>query len=418
MSPPAIPEGPDGDGGWRANVQRAMLTLAAVVVPSIAIIAIVLRSGGWTWRDDAVMAALGILVPLCRFTRGPLAARAAAMLAIAFAAAFYALGRNGLAGGISAALLALTILAFLGTSRQLGFTFVAITAIAYLSVGFLARDDRLPINFSASDPHLLRNWIRIGATVALLAVLVIGVVEFVVRQVEASSRAANDALKRLRTAYDRLETTKEDERRFLSHELHDELGQTLTALKLSLQLAGRAPARADGAGGPLSESLGMVDDLIARVRKISLDLRPPLLDEVGLVSALRAYLQSQAAVSGVAIALHAGTPDDGATSRLPADYEIACFRVVQESITNVLRHAGASHIDVRVTRRDHHVSLRIEDDGHGFDPATLDDAAVGGHLGVLGMRERIRARAGRFRLTSTPGRGTAIEVELDLPPPA
>jgi hypothetical protein len=135
MSPPAIPEGPDGDGGWRANVQRAMLTLAAVVVPSIAIIAIVLRSGGWTWRDDAVMAALGILVPLCRFTRGPLAARAAAMLAIAFAAAFYALGRNGLAGGISAALLALTILAFLGTSRQLGFTFVAITAIAYLSVG-------------------------------------------------------------------------------------------------------------------------------------------------------------------------------------------------------------------------------------------------------------------------------------------
>ena len=113
----------------------------------------------------------------------------------------------------------------------------------------------------------------------------------------------------------------------------------------------------------------MVDELIARVRRISIDLRPPLLDEVGLVSALRAYLQSQAAVSGLAIALHAPEPPDGTPSRLPADQEIACFRVVQEAITNVLRHAGARRIDVDVVRSISRVSLSIRDDGRGFDPA-------------------------------------------------
>ena len=177
-------------------------------------------------------------------------------------------------------------------------------------MGVLAQHHHLTINAAASDPLILRNWIRIGGINALLALLLISVVEFVVRSVEANGRAANEALKWLRTAYDKLETTKEDERRFLSHELHDELGQTLTALKLSLQLAERSelPPERQRAGAPLAQPLGLVDDLIARVRRISLDLRPPLLDEVGLVSALRAYLQSQATVSGLAIELFAAEP--------------------------------------------------------------------------------------------------------------
>jgi signal transduction histidine kinase len=100
---------------------------------------------------------------------------------------------------------------------------------------------------------------------------------------------------------------------------------------------------------------------------------------------------------------------------LPADLEIACFRVVQEAITNVLRHAGARRIDVRIARAAERVSLSIRDDGRGFDPGTLDDAAMRGHLGVPGMRERIEARGGRFRLISTPGQGTTIEVDLDVP---
>jgi signal transduction histidine kinase len=401
---------------WRQGVQRAMLTIAAIVAPPIVIATIFLRSGSWTRLDQVVIGTVGVLVLLCRLVPGPLAPRALAMLALAFAVALYFLGRNGLAGGISVALITFTILASLSFRRSLGVAFAVVSLVAYICVGLLAQRHHVTINAAASDPMVLRNWIRIGGINALLALLLIGVVEFVVRTVEANSRAANEALKLLRAAYDKLEATKEDERRFLSHELHDELGQSLTALKLGLQVAARTEPPPDGKGSPLAQPLGIIDDLIARVRRISLDLRPPLLDEVGLVSALRAYLQSQATVSGLAIELHAPEPHDDASFRLPADYEIACFRVVQEAITNVLRHAGARRIDVRVARSASRVSLSIQDDGRGFDPVTLDDAAARGHLGVLGMRERIRARGGQFKVTSTPGLGTAIQVELDVPP--
>ena len=400
---------------WRQGVQRAMLTVAAFVAPPVVIATIVLRSGSWTLFDQVLIGTVGILVPLCRFMRGPLAPRAFLMLTTGFALTLYFLGRNGLAGGISVALITFTILASLSFSRSLGVAFITVALVAYVCVGVLAQRHHLTINTAASDPLVLRNWIRIGGINALLALLLISVVEFVVRTVEANSRAANEALRLLRAAYDKLETTKEDERRFLSHELHDELGQTLTALKLGLQVAARAEPPPDGKGSPLAQPLVLIDDLIARVRRISLDLRPPLLDEVGLVSALRAYLQSQATVSGLAIELHAPEPHDEASFRLPADYEIACFRVVQESITNVLRHAAARRIDVRVARSANRVSLSIQDDGRGFDPLTLDESAARGHLGVLGMRERIRARGGQFALTSAPGLGTTIQIELDVP---
>ncbi len=401
---------------WRQDVQRAMLTIAAFVAPPIIIATVVLRSGSWTLLDQAVIGTVALLVPVCRLIPGPVAPRALLMLTAAFAVTFYFLGRNGLAGGVSVALITLTILASLSFSRSLGAAFILVTLVAYLCVGLMAQRHQVTINAAASDPLVLRNWIRIGGVNALLALLLISVVEYVVRNMEKNSRAANEALKLLRTAYDKLETTKEDERRFLSHELHDELGQTLTALKLGLQVAARAEPPPGGEGSPLAQPLGIIDDLIARVRRISLDLRPPLLDEVGLVSALRAYLQSQTTVSGVAIELHGPDPDDEASFRLPSDCEIACFRVVQESITNVLRHAAARRIDVRVARSANRVSLSIQDDGCGFDPVTLDEAAAHGHLGVLGMRERIRARGGQFTLTSTPGLGTAIQVELDVPP--
>jgi signal transduction histidine kinase len=398
---------------WRRGVQRAMLSVAAFAAPPIVIATIILRAGRWNPVDTLVLGGVGVLVPLCRLVRGPLAPRALLVLVTAFAVTCYFLARNGLAGGISVALITFAILASLSASRSLGVAFVAVTFVAYLGVGVLAQHHDLTINAAATDPLILRNWIRIGGTNAVLALLLIRVVEFVVRKVEASSRAANEALKWLRAAYDKLETAKEDERRFHSHELHDELGQTLTALKLRLQVASRAEVRSDGVA--LAEPIALIDELIARVRRISLDLRPPLLDEVGLVFALRAYLQSQAAVSGLTIELHAAEPPDRAPSRLPADLEIACFRVVQEAITNVLRHAAARRIDVHVARSVDRVSLSIRDDGRGFDPGTLEDAATRGHLGVPGMRERIQARGGRFRLLSAPGQGTKIDVELAVP---
>ncbi len=271
------------------------------------------------------------------------------------------------------------------------------------------------------DPYRFRNWLRMGTTSSLLSVLLMTVIDFVIRHVEANGRAVTEALVRLqvaaaerakqehdlRVAYDRLgqlhqklEATKEEERRFLSRELHDELGQTLTALKLRLQLGERATAPPSNIANPSTEPIALVDDLISRVRKISVDLRPPLLDEVGLVSALRVYLESQARISGLAIDLEADEPGPGTAARLPSDLEIACFRVVQESITNALRHASARRLRVRIVRSATRISLSVEDDGRGFD---LGSAR-------RGRGERPPRRAGNARASQSPRR----PVQADL----
>ena len=136
-----------------------------------------------------------------------------------------------------------------------------------------------------------------------------------------------------------------------------------------------------------------------------------------MVTALRVYLEGQAALSGLEIALDAAESSADGGDRLPPDFEITCFRVVQESITNALRHAAARRVEVRIVRRADALTLSIRDDGQGFAPSILDDAAARGHLGVVGMRERVRARGGLFKLTSSPGAGTTIDVELPPPPP-
>jgi signal transduction histidine kinase len=149
------------------------------------------------------------------------------------------------------------------------------------------------------------------------------------------------------------------------------------------------------------------------------DLRPPLLDEMGLVPALRAYFDNHAALVPVAIDLDVSEPT--AAPRLPPDLEIACFRVIQESLTNALRHASAARIQVGVRRDDDQIAVSVRDDGRGFDTRALIERASEGHLGVLGMRERVRARGGTFDLISRPGAGTTVEarfpVEL-LPAPS
>ena len=199
----------------------------------------------------------------------------------------------------------------------------------------------------------------------------------------------------------------------MAHELHDELGQSATALKLRLQLGGQAPPQPSRDTTPQALAL-VIDQLIARVRRISVDLRPPLLDEVGLGPALRLYLEGQAELSQARIQLEVQPPDG---TRLAPDLEIACFRVVQESITNALRHAAARRIQVRLVRDPDRVSLAIRDDGRGFDPAALAGADLAGHLGIVGMRERVRGRAGLFRLTSRPGAGTSVEIDLPISAP-
>jgi signal transduction histidine kinase len=394
---------------WRENVLRGMLTVAAIVSPLIVVVSLGLGAAPHSWPRSAALVGAGLAFPALRLAPGlSVAVRATLAIGLAFATGVVALTTFGFSSGPGIVLAGTSILAVVLLGRARGLIFIVLSVVAFFSIGALAARGAVRINGAELDPTAMRNWFRIGATFAFLTLLLTTAIDFVIRHVEASSRAAAVALGDLRVAYERLaqlherfDAAKEDERRFIAHELHDELGQMLTVVKLRLAV--------DASHGN-AETIALVDEMIGRVRKISGDLRPPLLDEVGLFPALRAYVASQSALAGVAIELET-EEDDG--PRLDAGQEIACFRVVQESLTNALRHASPRRIRVRALRRPTSLSLSIVDDGAGFDTATL--AATGGHLGVVGMQERIRARGGSLRISSRPGAGTSVDIEIPLP---
>jgi signal transduction histidine kinase len=409
-APPAVP------GSWRESVLRGMLSVVAVVAPMLAALGIFVGATHRDPQDLIAMITVGLLLPMLRFARGiPVRWRALVAILTLFAAGIFLLARAGFAAGLSVVIVTTCVLGVVTLGRSLGLWMIAFSATAHVVIGLLVSHGVLHLAPREVDPMLMRNWIRMALTTSLLAVLLANVIDYVIRHVEANARAATRVLAELQIAYERLgklhgrlEAAKEEERRFLAHELHDELGQSLTALKLRLQLGSQALAVPPTEGTP--QALALIDQLIARVRRISVDLRPPLLDEVGLGPALRLYLEGQAALSNVPIELDV---QDRIEARLAPDLEIACFRVVQESITNALRHASAARIRVRMVRTADRVSLTVHDDGRGFDLDDLAGADVAGHLGIVGMRERVRARSGFFRLSSSPGAGT--DVEIDLP---
>jgi signal transduction histidine kinase len=405
-------------GSWRESARLGTLTVAAVVTPLLSALALFVGSSPRMPIDVAALTAAGVLLPILRFLpRRSIVVRAGAGILVLFSTAVFVLARAGFGTGVSVLLVACSVTALVCIGRWFGFMLILLSAASYLAVGQLVTRGLLIHDPLEADPRLLENWLRMAAAIALIGTLLVTVVDFVIRHLEANARAATEAAGELGVAYQRLgrlhgrlDAAKEEERRFIAHELHDELGQTLTALKLRLQLGARLEA-ALGAALANGEALALIDQLIGRVRKMSGDLRPTLLDEVGLLPALRAYLEGQASLSGVAIALGAQEEPEG--TRLPPALEIACFRVVQESLTNALRHADPHRIEVRVAREPDRISLSVRDDGKGFDSApTLEAAALGGHLGVVGMRERVRAHGGTFTLTSRVGAGTTISVTL------
>src|SRR5262245_9462576 len=350
---------------------------------------------------------VGLVFPALRLAPGlPQTARTVLFIGFMFAAAMVGLTTVGFLAGPGIVLIAVALFAALLLGRARAFMVIGLSVAAILLVGALVAGGRLEIIGTAIDQREIRNWVRIAVTFAFMSILLTVAIDFVIRRVENSSRTAADALVELRAAYERLallhervDAAKEDERRFIAHELHDELGQMLTVVKLRLAVGANA------------ETIALIDEMIGRVRKISSDLRPPLLDEVGLFPALRAYLGAQSALSGVPIELETDGTDG---PRLDDAREIACFRVVQESLTNALRHAAPRRIRVRAVRRQASLSLSIVDDGRGFDTATL--TALEGHLGIVGMQERSRARGGSLTIDSRLGAGTTVAVELPTGP--
>jgi signal transduction histidine kinase len=215
---------------------------------------------------------------------------------------------------------------------------------------------------------------------------------------------------RLETLSRRLVEAQEAERRHIARELHDEIGQAFTALKLNLQSLERAPAAA-GLGPPIQESIGIVEHAIQQVRNLSVELRPSLLDDLGLIPALRWHLDRYTQRTGTAVHFTA----DPATGRPPPEIETVCFRVTQEALTNVARHAQARQAWVDLRQSSDELRLTIRDDGTGFDArAARARAARGGSFGLLGMEERVLLIGGKIEIDSGPGKGTEIRISFPL----
>ncbi len=208
----------------------------------------------------------------------------------------------------------------------------------------------------------------------------------------------------------RLMEAQETERHRIAYQLHDEVGQALTAVKIDLRVIENALER----GGPLPDLGGcieVVEEALARVRTLSLDLRPPMLDDLGLAAAARGYVDRQLRNAGIRWEFEAEDFD----ARMPMAMETACFRIVQEAITNVLRHAQAQSVYVGLHRLNGCLSLVVRDDGVGFDPEAARARAVrGGSMGLLGMEERAALAGGRIEISPAQPRGTQIQVLLPL----
>ncbi|MDH3786000.1 MAG: histidine kinase, partial [Acidobacteriota bacterium] len=212
---------------------------------------------------------------------------------------------------------------------------------------------------------------------------------------------------RLRHLTRRVEAAKEEERRHIARELHDELGPALTAVIINLHLVRKNPAEADER---VTDTIALADRLVDQVRDLSLDLRPPLLDELGLVPALRAYIETEAKRAGISI----DVVEDGPVKPLPAEVEITAFRLVQEAVTNVIRHAEANKVSVRVRGDNGQLVLSVADDGKGFDVDRTLAGPAGDALGLFGMHERVQNLGGELNIESSPGSGTVIRGRMSM----
>jgi len=251
------------------------------------------------------------------------------------------------------------------------------------AIGVVAAHNRL-----GADPRFTDDELRVAETFAARAAVA----------VDLSHRVARDALRRVVEG-------QELERRRLARELHDETGQALTSVLLGLKQVeeAKSPAEERAAVAAVREQ---VVDTLQSVRRLAVELRPKALDDFGLVPALERLGEAWGEQTGIVVDVQANLD----SARLPGEVETALYRIVQEALTNVAKHAGASRVSVVVARREGAVTAIIEDDGQGF-------GAAGGRaegLGLVGMKERVGLLDGRLAIESTEGSGTTVVAEVPL----
>ncbi len=252
--------------------------------------------------------------------------------------------------------------------------------------------------------RLLAATLVLGAAVSGLSIRRIHRLE---KRTEQEWRRAEQAEQELRRLSQQLVQTQEAERKSISRELHDEVGQMLTGLRMELRRLEdlrEAPAAEFRAG--LEEARKLSEEALRTVRDLAMGLRPSMLDDLGLAPAVEWQAREFSRRFGVPVSVEL----DGRLEGLPEPHRTCVYRVVQEALTNCARHARANEIRVTIHGRQDALIMTIQDDGAGFDPA----AVSGRGLGLLGIQERVRELGGRLSILSQPGRGTLLSAEVPL----
>jgi signal transduction histidine kinase len=265
-----------------------------------------------------------------------------------------------------------------------------IGARAALFVPLLARDRAIGVVFAGDkqtpDLRFTNDDLRVAEVFAARAAVA----------VDLSERVSRDSLRRIVAA-------QELERRRLARELHDETGQALTSILLRLKTIEEADDR-DAMRRATEDLRERVVRTLQDVRRLAVELRPAVLDDFGLVSALERLAETFQEATGIDVDIETA----GAGKRLPGEIETALYRIVQEALTNVVKHAQATRVSVVLTRRSGAAAVVVEDDGLGFEPGDT------GGFGLVGMRERIELLGGRFHV-ETSDAGTTVVAEVPIP---
>jgi PAS domain S-box-containing protein len=237
----------------------------------------------------------------------------------------------------------------------------------------------------------------------------VGVIAVEITASKRAQEALDVANRQLRILSRRRVEVQEDERRHLARELHDQIGQTLTVAKINLQTAQRLRNHRNVVV-KLKDTVALLDQILQQVRRISLDLRPPALDDLGLAPALQGALHSHAALAGLSAEFVA----DPELQRLDPETETACFRIALEALSNVIRHARAQKVLVALRGDNTSLHLIVRDDGIGFDVTDETNRTRRDRLGLMGMEERATVLGGTFQCTSTPGGGTEVRASFPI----